>query len=64
MKGKPAMRRLLSPLAAIFSELGARELMLFAGLGLLGYGLSLVYWPAAFIAPGAVLAAVAVFGTR
>jgi hypothetical protein len=38
--------------------------MLAAGLGLVGYGLSLVYLPAAFAVPGAVLAAVAIFGVR
>lgn len=45
-------------------SVGAREYLLLAGLGLAGYGISLIYWPAAFILPGAVLAAVAVFGVR
>ncbi len=39
---------------------GMQDYMLFVGLGLVSYGLSLVYLPAAYIAPGAVLAAVAI----
>jgi hypothetical protein len=35
-----------------------------AGMALLAYGLSLVYRPAAFIAPCAILIAIAVFGVR
>lgn len=46
------------------AALGFRDLMLFAGLAIAGYGLALIYWPAAFVIPGAILAAVAVFGVR
>ncbi len=42
----------------------ARDLMLFGGLVLIGYGASLIFWPAGFILPGAVLAAVSIFGVR
>lgn len=38
----------------------ARDYMLFAGLGLMAYGLTLVYLPAAYIVPGTILAAVAI----
>lgn len=63
-----AMARLGSALrsAATFatSTIGGRELLLAAGLALLAYGLSLVYWPAAFLVPGAIVTAVAIFGVR
>jgi len=48
-------------IAAIFD---ARDVLLFAGLGLVGYGLWPVYQPAALALPGVVLAYVAIFGTR
>lgn len=51
-------------LLAVAEKIGAREMMLVGGLGLVGYGLFLVFPPAAFIVPGAVLCAVAVFGVR
>ncbi|MGE0460911.1 MAG: hypothetical protein AB7Q16_06040 [Vicinamibacterales bacterium] len=42
--------------AGVAREVGRDELFLAAGLGLLGYGLSLTPWPpVAFIVPGAVL---------
>ncbi|MBB3297887.1 hypothetical protein [Rhizobium sp. BK112] len=60
----PALRMVAFALLAIanfaFRLFGARDYMLFAGLGLMAYGLKLVYEPAAYIAPGVVLAAVAV----
>jgi hypothetical protein len=60
------MKRIWSGLFAALSgaaeKIGARELMLVIGLGLVGYGLFLVFPPAAFVVPGAVLCAVAVFG--
>lgn len=49
---------------AIAAAFGPRDLLLFSGLALAGYGLALVSLPAAFIVPGAVLTAVAVFGVR
>lgn len=49
---------------AIISTFDMRDVLLYAGLALVGYGLSLIFWPAAFIVPGAVLVAVAIFGTR
>ncbi len=55
------MRKLL---AAVAGAIDAREVMLFAGLGLLGYGLWPIYQPLSFIVPGAVLAGVAIFGIR
>jgi hypothetical protein len=56
------MQVLRSTAVFIAGLVSARDLMLFSGLGLAAYGLSLVYVPAAFILPGAALAAVAVFG--
>jgi hypothetical protein len=45
-------------------EFDARDLVLAAGLALLSIGLALVWMPAAFIAPGAILTYVAIFGQR
>ncbi len=42
----------------------ARDVLGAVGLGLLAYGLWLVWPPAAAIVPGAVMTGVAVFGTR
>lgn len=50
--------------SAIANNIGARELTLGVGLGILGYGLSLVNLPAALIIPGAILIYVSVFGVR
>ena len=41
-----------------------RDIIALLGLGLLGYGSWLVFAPAGFIVPGAILSAVAVFGVR
>lgn len=41
-----------------------RDAVFAVGLGLMGFGLWQVYEPAAFVVPGAVLAAVGVFGAR
>ena len=41
-----------------------RDVLLFGGAALLAYGLSLVWWPAAFVAPGIVFTGVAIFGVR
>ena len=64
---KPSRRKKPSPLARIAGALLApiefREVLLFAGLVLLGFGLWPVSPPAALIAPGAVLVGVAIFGT-
>ncbi|MBN9135472.1 MAG: hypothetical protein J0I92_05405 [Phyllobacterium sp.] len=49
---------------ALAGLLSARDYLLALGLLLASYGLALVWLPAAFIVPGAVLAAVAVFGVR
>jgi hypothetical protein len=51
-------------LGAAISAFDKRDALLLAGLALAAYGLALVWLPAAFIAPGIVLAAVAVFGVR
>ena len=48
----------------VFSAFGLRDMLLFGGLALVGYGLSMVSLPAAFIVPGAVLAGVSIFGVR
>lgn len=41
-----------------------RDLAAAAGLTLLGVGFWLIYPPAAFIVPGALMVAIAVFGVR
>lgn len=41
-----------------------RDVLLAIGVGLLGYGIWLVYPPAGFAVPGAVLAYVAIAGVR
>ena len=60
-RGRGALGRMLGAGLAV---IGVQDLSLALGLALLGYGLSLVYWPAGFIAPGVVLIAVAIFGVR
>lgn len=45
-------------------KIGVQEALFVGGIALLGYGCSLVFWPAAFIVPGSILTAVAVFGVR
>lgn len=49
-------------LAAISLIVGVREAMLLSGLGLVGYGAGIVYWPAGFFLPGAVLLFCAISG--
>lgn len=58
------IRVLLTVVAFLVSLFGKRDYLLFAGLGLLAYGLSFVFLPAAFIIPGAVMALIAIFGVR
>lgn len=48
----------------VISAFDLRDAMLFAGVGLLGYGLNDIYPPAAYIVPGAIFVAVATFGAR
>ncbi len=43
-------------------EASSREIMLLAGIVILSGGLWPIYKPAAFVIPGAILVAVAVFG--
>lgn len=45
----------------LLGPIGFPELMLFAGCGLLSYGASFIYPPAAWLAPGAILAGLAIF---
>lgn len=49
---------------SITSAIDFRDVMMFGGNGLLGYGLYLIYPPAAFVVPGAIFVAISVFGTR
>jgi hypothetical protein len=58
------LKLLRAALAFFAAEIGMRELTLYMGLGLAGYGLYQIYPPAAFVAPGAVLDYVAIFGVR
>jgi hypothetical protein len=53
-----------SAAAAIAGELGAREIALLLGLGLVGYGAGLIYVPAGFVLPGAVLLYVSIVGLK
>lgn len=48
----------------LLAPIGFREVLLLGGSALLGYGASFVFPPAAYLAPGAVLVGVAVFGVR
>ena len=57
-----AFARLNNFIGAIASSIGPREGALLLGLGLLGYGASLVYWAAGFLLPGIVLIYVAIVG--
>jgi hypothetical protein len=50
--------------AAIAKAVGAREVLLFAGLGLFAVGAAQIYAPAAWAIPGAVLVYVAIAGLR
>jgi hypothetical protein len=58
------MKRLASLTAAVGRAIGPREAGLLIGLGLLGYGASLVYWPAGFMLPATVLLYVVIAGLR
>jgi hypothetical protein len=58
------MQKIRNIASAALKSVGMREIFLISGLGLLGYGLSLVFWPAAFGIPGAILVFVAIFGVK
>jgi hypothetical protein len=58
------MKHLKSAAAWLSGLIGPREAGLLSGLVLLGYGAHLVYPPAAFALPGAVLLYVAIAGLR
>jgi hypothetical protein len=55
---------LLLAAKTLLAPIGFRELLLFGGAALVGYGASDVYPPAAYLAPGLVFVGVAVFGVR
>jgi len=57
-------RAIVAVANAVSAEVGFREILLFAGAGLIGYGLFLVWLPGAFIVPGVLVAYVAVFGVK
>jgi hypothetical protein len=46
------------------NEVGVQEVLFVGGVALLAYGMSLIWLPGAFIIPGSILTAVAVFGVR
>jgi len=50
--------------STVRSALGVREILLVIGACLLGYGSFLIWAPAGFVVPGAVLAYVAIFGVK
>lgn len=47
----------------LFRLFSIQDYMLFLGLALLGYGCHMVYPPAAFLAPGAILIFTAIFAS-
>lgn len=49
---------------ALAKIVGIREVMLIAGLGLVSWGAGMVYVPAGFFIPGAVLVYIAIAGLR
>lgn len=49
---RPALRRLL---AAIGGSIGVDDVLLVIGVALLAYGAGLIYQPAGYLVPGAVL---------
>lgn len=57
-------RGVVSAVRAIIAPFDFRDLLLFGGNGLLGYGLYAIYPPAAFIVPGAIFVAIAAFGAK
>jgi hypothetical protein len=59
-----AILNALAALVWLAGQISFREIALAAGLSLVGYGLSLVYLPAAFVVPGLVLTLTAIFGVR
>lgn len=59
-----AVLGVVSAAVAFASLFDFRDLMLFGGSGLLGYGLYSIYPPAAFVVPGAIFVAVSVFGAK
>lgn len=56
--------RISVAIAAICGAFSFRDVAMIVGLLLLAYGLSLVFWPATFIIPGAILVAQATFGVK
>jgi hypothetical protein len=62
--GKSAAKFVLLAAIAGIEALAFRDVLMFGGVALLGYGLSLVYWPAAFVVPGLILTGVAIFGVK
>ena len=48
----------------IAANIGFRELLLFAGAGLCGWGAALVWPPAGFVLPGLMLGYVSIFGVK
>lgn len=49
---------------SVASQFDTRDVTGIIGLALLGYGLSLVWLPLAFVVPGAVIVYVAIFGVK
>lgn len=58
------MARLGAGIKQAASAIDVQSILLIGGLALVAYGSSLIYWPAAFVVPGVVLTAVAIFGVR
>lgn len=56
-------RAITAATAVLAAPIGFREILLFGGSALLSVGAWLVYPPAGFIVPGAILVYVSVFGT-
>lgn len=58
------MSRYFRVLGAIAAHVDQRDLLLAAGLTMLGFGAAEAWAPLGLIVPGAVLSAVAIFGVR
>lgn len=59
---RAAARAIAAVLLFLLAPIGFREILLFAGSALIGYGLFPVCPPAAFAVPGIIIAYVAIFG--
>jgi hypothetical protein len=55
---------LFSRFTAFAKSIDSRDVLFFGGLAIAAYGVSLIYFPAAFVLVGLVLVAISIFGVR